>query len=90
VIKKESLEIGGWYIGKGRGFHMAVWDGKVFKSHAQKFNYMDQKTCDHWDDGGCFAPMALIPDPRWTKGNIHEKTGIDNAFSFKPDEQLAK
>lgn len=70
MIKKENLKIGGWYIGKGRGFHVALWDGKFFRSFSERFGHYVEKATNHWDDGGTFAPMVSIPGSKFTNKDI--------------------
>jgi hypothetical protein len=63
MIPKNELKKGSWYSGSGRGSHVALWDGKMF--HWIGEEWVGQPAVQsglHYDEGGCFAPMELVPD----------------------------
>jgi hypothetical protein len=62
MIAKKDLKLNAWYAGCGRGSHVAMWDGKQFHWVGYEWSQIGVQSGAHYDDGGCFAPMAEIVD----------------------------
>lgn len=62
VIPKAELKKGHYYIGPGRGSHVAVWTGDRFVWPGMEWNDWALQEGNHYDDGGCFAPIKEILD----------------------------
>jgi len=62
MIPKSELKKGSWYAGCGRGSHVALWDGAFFHWVGGEMGQMAIQSGMHYDDGGCFAPMEIVPD----------------------------
>lgn len=67
VIPKAELKVGHWYVGEGRGFSVALWDGEDFVGIrcGESGVYGDVRS-GHWDEPpGCFKPFEEIDHKRY-------------------------
>ena len=62
-IPRCQLEIGRWYVGRGRNANVAQWDGKHFLTIAEKCGSMVVKKEGYYEaEYGCFQPFLLIDE----------------------------
>lgn len=61
MIPKKDLKVHSYYIGSGRGSHVAMWNGKSFVWPANEMGHWGVDEGGHYEDGGCFLPMEEIP-----------------------------
>ena len=56
MIKIEELKEGKAYIGHGRNFDVAIWDGRVF--HGLRYKFHEHFMSEEWssEDSGTFTP----------------------------------
>ncbi len=61
MIPKKDLKKFSWYIGSGRGSHVAIWDGTAFLWPAMsESGPWGIDSGAHYEEGGCFLPMEEI------------------------------
>lgn len=61
MIERKDLKKGTWYLGSGRGSHVAIWDGKAFLWPAMtESGPWGIDSGAHYEDRGCFLPMEEI------------------------------
>jgi len=74
MIQKKDLKQNSYYLGSGRGSHVAMWDGKQFIWPATQMNgVVGIDAGAHYEDGGCFLPMEEVPEKYPTVAQIDAK-----------------
>jgi hypothetical protein len=77
MIPKKDLKKGSWYIGSGRGSHVAIWDGESFLWPAMsESGPWSNDSGAHYEEGGCFLPMEEIQEKYPTMAQVdwqHER-----------------
>lgn len=60
-IELEKLEIGRYYVGRGRNGDLGLWNGRLFLVIGEKFNRDVIKKEPYYTDGfGCFQPFKVV------------------------------
>lgn len=72
MIPKKDLKPSAWYLGSGRGSHVARWTGTEFAWPAFELTGWSIDTGAHYEDGGCFRPMEEIKEQYPTAGQWAE------------------
>lgn len=81
MIPKKDLKKNSWYLGAGRGSHVARWTGTEFAWPAFELTGWAIDTGKHYEDGGCFLPMVEILEEYPTVAQWDElPPGRRNAF----------
>lgn len=65
-LPKEQLVPGNLYVGSGRNFNRAVWNGHRFVGRREKFGHTFEDEEHHYDEGppyGTFKPFAEETKP---------------------------
>lgn len=61
MIPKKDLKESSYYIGSGRGSHVALWNGAAFIWPAMGMDgHWGLDSGGHYEEGGCFLPMEEI------------------------------
>ena len=63
IIPKEQLIPFRWYVGRGRTANVALWDGAIFLTIAEKGGQMVVKGEPYYEaESGCFQPFLLVDE----------------------------
>ncbi len=62
-IPRTELKKGKWYVGRGRGANIGLWEGTCFLTIAEKFDeYVVKREPYYTDESGCFQPFAIVDE----------------------------
>ena len=65
IIPKDQLTPLRWYVGRGRTSNVALWDGEIFLTIADKGGQMVVKGEPYYEaESGCFQPFLLVDEGR--------------------------
>jgi len=65
IIPREQLIPLRWYVGRGRTSNVALWDGEIFLTIADKGGQMVVKGEPYYEaESGCFQPFLLVDEGR--------------------------
>jgi hypothetical protein len=68
VLPKESLVPGRWYVGRGRNANVALWDGEIFLTIADKGGEAVIKGEPYYEAAwGCFQPFLVVEEGHLTE-----------------------
>ena len=63
IIPKDQLIPLRWYVGRGRTSNVALWDGEIFLTIADKGGQMVVKGEPYYEaESGCFQPFLLVDE----------------------------
>lgn len=87
MIPKKDLKKHSYYIGSGRGSHVALWDGGQFTWPAMQMDgCWSLDAGAHYEDGGCFCPMEEILEKYPTVAQLDEMKREEKRKQMMPED----